>query len=156
MKLNLSVQTILLGAAIGGALDLMFALSFAASNGIMPMRLLQIIASGLLGESAFTGGVLVAVLGLILHFLISTLFAGMFFCCAMRISWLTQKPLLSALVFGSLVFFTMRLIVLPLSAYPYPVSFKALSATLDWLSHVFLFASPIVWIAKRGMHRQSS
>jgi hypothetical protein len=80
----------------------------------------------------------------------------MFHGCAMRVSWLTQKPLLSVIVFGSLVFFTMRLVVLPLSAYPYPVSFKPLSATLDWLSHVFLFAGPIVWIAKRGKHRQSN
>jgi len=71
-------SAVLLGGAIGGALDILFAISFAAYNGFAPVRLLQTVASGLLGVSAFAGGVPVAVLGLVLHFGLSFLWATVF------------------------------------------------------------------------------
>jgi len=40
----------------------------------------------------------------------------------------------------------MRLLVLPLSAYPHPVTFKPLATALDLLSHMFLFGAPIAMI----------
>ena len=43
----------------------------------------------------------------------------------------------------------MRLVVLPLSAFPHPVTFKPLSASLDLLSHMFLFGVPIALAAAR-------
>ena len=45
----------------------------------------------------------------------------------------------------------MRLVVLPLSAFPHPVSFKPLSAGLDLLSHVFFFGLPIALAAARAI-----
>lgn len=53
------------------------------------------------------------------------------------------------ILLGLAVFLVMRLLVLPLSAFPYPVSVFSKAAGLDLLSHVFLFAGPIVLAAAK-------
>jgi hypothetical protein len=44
----------------------------------------------------------------------------------------------------------MRLVVLPLSAFPYPISFSQPGATLDLLSHMFFFGLPIALAAAKA------
>jgi len=145
------LYAVLLGGSIAGALDILFAISFAAYQGATPVRLLQTVASGLLGSAAFAGGLPVAALGLALHFAISLLWAGLFLALALRLPALTLHPLLAGVLFGALVFLAMRLLVLPLSAFPYPVSFKPLATVLDLLSHMLLFGVPIAWAARRAL-----
>jgi len=144
------VWAVLVGGSIGGALDIMFAISFAGYNGVAPTRLLQTVASGMLGNAAFSGGISSAALGLLLHFGLSYLWAGMFVVAAQRLPMLIRQPLPSGVLFGVAVFLTMRLIVLPLSAFPYPVTFKPLGTVLDLLSHTFLFGVPIAFVARRA------
>src|SRR6185436_8109070 len=144
------VWAVLVGGSIGGALDIMFAISFAGYNGVAPTRLLQTVASGMLGNAAFSGGISSAALGLLLHFGLSYLWAGMFVVAAQRLPMLIRQPLPSGVLFGVAVFLTMRLIVLPLSAFPYPVTFKPLGTVLDLLSHTFLFGVPIAFAARRA------
>jgi hypothetical protein len=67
------LRAVLVGGSIAGALDILFALSFAAANGMAPERLLQTVASGLLGEDAYAGGAPTALLGLAAHFALSYL-----------------------------------------------------------------------------------
>src|SRR5512141_2759447 len=122
-----NLSAVLLGGSIAGALDIIFAISFAAYNGATPVRLLQTVASGLLGTAAFAGGLPVAALGLALHFVMSFLWAGAFLVLAKFVPLLTLHPIASGIVFGAFVFFAMRLVVLPLSAFPYPVTFKPLA-----------------------------
>jgi uncharacterized membrane protein YagU involved in acid resistance len=69
---------------------------------------------------------------------------------------MAARPLLAGVLFGVLVFFAMRLVVLPLSAFPHPVSFKPLAAGLDLLSHMFLFGLPIALAAAKAMRREES
>jgi uncharacterized membrane protein YagU involved in acid resistance len=144
-------KAILLGGFIAGVGDITFAICFAAYNGMAPERLLQIVASGLLGKAAFDGGVATAALGLAAHFVMSFIWAAVFLVAALRVPALARKPVLSGIVFGVVVFFVMRLIVLPLSAFPYPVNFKPLSTVLDLLSHTFLFGVPIAWATRRAL-----
>ena len=47
---------VLIGGSIAGALDILFALTNAAVNGMVPRQLLQVVASGLLGQEAYAGG----------------------------------------------------------------------------------------------------
>jgi len=141
---------VLVGGSIAGTLDILFAISFAGYSGVAPTRLLQTVASGLLGKAAFSGGIPTAALGLVLHFGMSYLWAGIFLLAARRLPRLRHQPVASGIHFGVAVFFTMRLVVLPLSAFPYPVSFKALSTVLDLLSHAFLFGVPIALAARRA------
>jgi len=145
------LSAVLLGGSIAAVLDIVFAISFAAYNGATPIRLLQTVASGLLGTAAFTGGVPVAALGLLLHFVMSFFWAGSFLLLASMVPALTLHPVVSGIVFGAFVFLAMRLIVLPLSAFPYPVTFKPLATVLDLLSHSLLFGVPIAWAIQKAL-----
>jgi uncharacterized membrane protein YagU involved in acid resistance len=145
------VAWLLAGGAIAGALDIVFAISFAAYNGVGPVRLLQTVASGLLGTAAFSGGVPVAALGLALHFGLSLLWAAIFMALGLLVPALVRYPLAAGVAFGIGVFLVMRLVVLPLSAFPYPVTFKPLATTLDLLSHALLFGVPIAWAVRRAL-----
>ena len=144
-------RAILAGGFVAGLLDLLFAIVFAATHGVTPLRLLQTIASGWMGQAAYAGGTPAGALGLASHFVLALLWAALF-CAAVRHRpiWLA-RPLLPSIAFGVLVFLVMRLVVLPLSAYPRPVTFKPLSTALDLGSHVFLFALPIVVAARRAL-----
>jgi uncharacterized membrane protein YagU involved in acid resistance len=144
------LSAVLLGGSIAAVLDIAFAISFAAYNGATPVRLLQTVASGLLGTAAFAGGVPVAALGLALHFGMSILWAGAFLALARFVPALTLRPVISGIVFGAFVFVSMRFVVLPLSAFPYPVTFKPLATTLDLMSHTLLFGVPIAWAIRRA------
>ena len=144
---------VLLGGLAGGALDILFAVSFAAYNGMPAVRLLQSIASGLLGRDAYAGGGLSAALGLLLHFAIAVAFAGVFLLVSRRFSPLVRRPFIFGGVFGVGVFLFMRLVVLPWSAFPHPVSFRPLATTLDLLSHIFLFGIPIALIVRAASPR---
>ena len=107
---------LLVGGGIAGTLDILFAMAFAAyRGGVSPARVLQVVASGALGEAAFSGGLPAAALGLALHFLLSFAWAGQFLIAVMRLPALTRRPLLSGIAFGIIVFLMMRCVVLPLS-----------------------------------------
>ena len=60
------------------------------------------------------------------------------------------------MAFGVVVFGVMRLIVLPLSAFPYPVTFKPLATVLDLLSHMLLFGIPIALAIRGAVHRTAT
>jgi|SRR5688572_16716752 len=147
------IRAILVGGSIAGALDILFALIYAAVDDVGPVRLLQLVLSGLLGESAYETGVVGAFLGLCVHFGLSYLWAAGFVTAASRFTRLVRIPVLSGALFGVVVFFGMRLVVLPLSAFPYPVSFRQPAATLDLLSHMFLFGVPIAVAAATAQRR---
>ncbi len=147
-------RAVLVGGAIAGALDIVFAISFAYFNGVSPERLLQTVASGLLGQSSYAGGAATAALGLGFHFLIAYIFASVYVLASRRTELLTRNALVGGALFGIAVFVTMRLVVLPLSAYPHPVSFKPLGTVLDLLSHMFLFGVPIAFAARKAARAQ--
>jgi len=144
---------VLVGGAIAGTLDILFAISFAAANGVAASRVLQSVASGLLGEAAFSGGASTAVMGLACHFALAFLWALLFLLAAKNWPALVRRPLISGMAFGVVVFLCMRLVVLPLSAFPRPVTFKPLATVLDLSSHMFLFGFPIAWAASKAVIR---
>ena len=145
------VRAVLVGGLIAGTLDILFAITYAAFNGLTPVKLLQTIASGLLGNAAFEGGLPTAILGLAGHFGMSYLWAALFVAVASRLPQLVAKPTVAGPVFGILVFFTMRLVILPLSAFPFPIVFRPLSWGLDLLSHMFFFGLPIALAAAKAI-----
>ena len=114
-------------------------------------RLLQAVASGVFGKAAFAGGVSMAAGGLALHFLLSFLWAGLFLLLARLRPSLALKPCLFGSLFGVLVFLGMRLVVLPLSAFPFPVTFKPVATIADLLSHMLLFGVPIALAVRRAV-----
>ena len=68
-----------------GAMDITAAFITWVPKGVSPRRLLQGIASGLLGPAAFRGGLPTTALGLTLHFLIAFTAAAVFYAASRRI-----------------------------------------------------------------------
>ncbi len=64
----------------------------------------QYIASGLLGEAAFAGGMTAAVLGVFLHWIISMVIAAVFFLSADRLPRLHRYAIPGSLRYGFGVF----------------------------------------------------
>lgn len=144
MKAN-ATKAIVVGGLLGGAGDLLFAIAWAGINGMAPQKLLQVIASGWSGNAAFDGGWNTAAIGFASHFGIALVVAALFSMLATRMPALLERPLVAGIVLGIATFLVMRLIVLPLSAFPFPVKMFTLGAGLDLLSHMFLFGTPIAF-----------
>jgi hypothetical protein len=113
------------------------------------MRILQSVASGLLGKPAFDGGVPIAVLGLALHFFIAFSWATIFYLTSKVIPALTRHPVIAGLFYGFLIYAVMNLMVLPLSAYPRKVSFTLILLVTGLLVHMFCIGLPISLAVRR-------
>ncbi len=108
------LKAIALSCLIAGTLDISDALIFYGLRGVPPIRLLQNIASGLLGRVAFTRGVPSAILGLLLHYFIATTVATIYILASRRLQ-LSRHPFLFGALYGIAVYVVMNTIVLPLS-----------------------------------------
>jgi hypothetical protein len=113
-----TIHTILWAGSVAGILDITSAFILAGLRGIGPARLLQSIASGLLGARSYHGGVGTVVLGGVLHFLIAFSAAAVYYAASRRISFLTRWPIVAGLLYGPLVYAFMNGVVLPLSMIP--------------------------------------
>lgn len=100
------------------------------------MTVWQFIASGALGTTAFEGGAATAVLGILLHLIISFIIAGIFILAAQRIPLLRRNLTIGSLLYGIGVFIVMTMFVTPLSAAP-PLP----APTLPWLIEGILEAA---------------
>ncbi|HZY63729.1 MAG TPA: hypothetical protein VFE38_14505 [Edaphobacter sp.] len=106
-------SAIVLGGITAGVLDILDAILFYRFHGTSAIRVLQTIASGLLGFHAYLGGLHTAMLGLALHFFIAFTCAAVFVIAAQSIPFLTRHPLRSGLWFGAIIYLVMNYIVLP-------------------------------------------
>ncbi|HET8678465.1 MAG TPA: hypothetical protein VFO63_21870 [Blastocatellia bacterium] len=113
--LKRNIHPILLGGAAAGVLDILAAFALRGAYGTPPTRLLQGIASGLLGPSAFEGGAATAALGLALHFLIAFVAAAVYYAASRWWTVLARRPIICGLAYGVLVHVIMNAVVLPLS-----------------------------------------
>ena len=112
----------------------------------------QYIASGLLGDAAFAGGMATAWLGLFFHLIISFVIAAVFILAADRIPLLRRNVIVGSLLYGFGVFIIMNMIVTPLSATP-PVP----APTLPWLieailEHTLLVGLPLGMLVQRNIN----
>ena len=111
---------------------------------------LQYVASGAMGDTAFTGGLATALLGLVLDFIMTTIMAGVFILSVDRIPLLRRNVIVGSILYGFGVFIVMNLIVLPLSAAP------ALPAPPLWLfielilQHILLIGLPLGILVRRN------
>jgi hypothetical protein len=106
---------LLLGTLAVGSLDLLDAILFFHLRGVAPVKILQSIASGLLGKGAFDGGVPTAILGTALHFFIAFMIVFTYYMASRRFPLMVNSPWVCGPVYGLLVYAVMNLIVVPLS-----------------------------------------
>jgi hypothetical protein len=111
-----AVQTILLAGVTAGLLDITAAFVTWRIKGVTPIRVLQGIASGILGPRSFHGGLKTAVLGAALHFVIAFSAAGVFYAASLGFIFITRHWILSGAVYGIGVYAFMYWLILPISA----------------------------------------
>jgi hypothetical protein len=143
------IQAILLAGLVAGVLDIADALIFSAVRGGSPTRVLQYIASGVLGPSSFEGGVAAAALGLFLHFVIATGAAAVFMVASMRLPALLRRPFAWGPIYGLVVLIVMNRVVVPLSfVRRAPFALNAGFVNLV-AAHIFCVGIPIAFVASR-------
>lgn len=150
MPRAVALRWILLGGLVAGLFDILDALIFWGFRGIAPARILQSIASGLMGREAFAGGLTTALLGTALHFVMACCAALAYGAVSLRFSALVRYPIPCGVAFGVTWYFFMYYLVLPLSAYPGsgPPNLPLLVNNL--FAHTVLFGPPIALFARRA------
>jgi hypothetical protein len=108
---------ILTAGLVAGFFDITYAcIFFGVRNHVSPIRILQSVARGALGLSAFQGGLKTALLGLFFHFLIALIVAAIFYFASRFIPFMIDHAAISGLVYGLGVYFVMYGIVMRYSA----------------------------------------
>ena len=97
-----------------GTLDISDAFIFYGLRGVTPTRILQGIASGVLGRAAFGMGQRSALLGLFFHFFIAFSATTVFLLASHKLP-VARHPFLYGTLFGVALYLVMNYIVLPLS-----------------------------------------
>ena len=141
---------IVLAGAVAATCDIAYALLFFGWKGVPAERILQSVASGLLGNAAFKGGAATAALGLALHYAILVVAAALFWLVARRWRWLRDEPITTGLLYGLAIFAFMNFLVLPLSAYPFPMNYPLLRTVTGLLVHMAGVGLPISLITRRA------
>lgn len=134
---------------IAGTLDITGACVVAwVRAGVAPIRVLQSVASGLYGSASFTGGAKTAVVGVILHFIIATTAAAVYYLASRRIGFLINRTIIAGVLYGVVVYLFMNFVVLPLSAVPKrPVPLSG--RIIGMLIIIFCIGLPIAFIVRR-------
>lgn len=151
-----ALSTILYGGLVVGILDMLFAFTFyGLILGVPMLRIFQSVAAGLLGRPAATeGGVQTFLLGLLLHFVVATCIATVYFLASRLLPLLLRYPFVSGPAYGVLAYFVMNYVVIPLSAigrWPGP---KPLSIFLtEVIGHAVLVGLPLGLLARRSAGR---
>jgi len=146
---NMNFQPILWGGLIAGTLDITAAFLTAwLRAGVTPARVLQFVASGLLGAASFNGGAKAALLGLACHFLIATAATVIFYFASRKLLFLIERPVTFGLLYGVLVYAFMNIVIVPMSrVQPRPLTFTGFAIGI--LTIMFCVGLPIAVIVRR-------
>ena len=148
-KESKAFKTILFAGLIAGVLDLAAAVVTTILRDRPPIRMLQSIASGLLGLDSYNGGLKTAALGVALHFVIAIGAAAVFYAMSRKFTFLVRQPIISGLIYGVAVYCFMNLVVLPLSAFPHQISFPLSSLLIGLAVHMLCVGLPISLTVRR-------
>jgi hypothetical protein len=148
-----AVRAILIAGLIAGVLDITYACIHSyLRRGTKPTIILQSVASGALGQSAYQGGIKTAILGLGFHFLIALIAAAVYYFASRVLRVLVTHAVICGILYGVGVYLVMNCIVLQLSAihatrYPWHYPKSVLIGGL--LIHMFGIGLPIALVVRR-------
>lgn len=141
-----ALPAILWGGLSAGFLDI----TVAFVRWGKPFRILQGIASGLIGPQAFQGGWGTAALGIALHFFIALSAAAVYYGASGKLQFLRQRAVIWGLLYGIAVYMFMSWVVVPLSAFPKNhAPFSGIGLALSLLTHMFCVGLPIALAVRR-------
>jgi hypothetical protein len=142
-SVNRPMLGIITGGLAAGVLDILYAFVLATLRDGTVLGVLQSIASGLLGRSAYQGGLAAGMLGLALHFGITVVAAAVYFVVVRSVPLMRRHYVICGLAFGVLVYLAMNFVVLPLSAVPFVIKYTPWVLLQGFVSHALLVGLPI-------------
>lgn len=134
---------VLLGGSIAATLDILYAFIGNGQYGRTPLWVLQSVASGWLGSEAFNSGLGGGLVGLASHFLILIVGAAVYFAASTRLPVLRSQAVACGALFGVLVYVFMNFVVLPISAFPFKLSYPPLRLIEGFTTHALFVGIPI-------------
>ncbi|MBW4891207.1 hypothetical protein KXQ82_15885 [Mucilaginibacter sp. HMF5004] len=145
------VKLTLLSGLLVGTLDMTAAcINAYLSFGLNPTRVFKYIAAGVLGKSAFAGGALVDVLGVLLHYFIACSWTAFFFFIYPRTNLVNQNKYITGTFYGVLIWMVMNLVVVPLTNVPKPKNgFNVTQAYINAGILIAVIGIPLSLIAYR-------
>lgn len=146
---SVDYRAVLFAGLLAGTLDLTSAFIVTAFKSGNYARMLQGIASGLLGASSFDGGAATATLGVLAHFAIAFIWTIIFYLASRRIRFLTAQPIVSGVLYGIIVYFLMYYVVVALSAAPFQMPHTLEATVRDVFIHIVCIGLPIALVIRR-------
>ena len=114
-----NLRLILLSGLLVGTLDITAACTdYYIATGKGPEAVLRYVASGVFGQTAFTGSDAMQAWGLLFHYIIAFSFTIFFFWLYPRIKFMAAHPVLTAIIYGVFMWVVTTRIVVPLSNTP--------------------------------------
>lgn len=143
------VRSIVIAGLLAGTLDILAAFaSTYIKTGRDPSVVLRFIASGVWGREALSGGMAMAMWGLLFHYIIATSWTTLFFVASSKFDVLNRKWIVAGVVYGVFVWVMMTRIVLPLSNVP-RLPFDPAQAVVGVLILIACIGLPISYMSKR-------
>jgi uncharacterized membrane protein YagU involved in acid resistance len=140
------VEVISIAGLTCGVLDISCTMTLMKLQGTEPMRLLQAVASGILGSKSFAGGGGMAALGLGIHFFIAFVASAAYYFASRKLSFLNEHAVICGLLYGIAVHLFMTFVVLPLSALKRPFSMQAFA--IQFVVHMLFVGLPISLVVR--------
>jgi len=143
------LAAVLAGGPTAALLDITYAFVFFGQRGVGPTRILQSIASGVLGKAAYRAGAGSAVLGALLHLAIALVMATVYVAASRRLPALNRRPWLWGPLYGIGCYLVMNYVVLLARFGPRPV--PPLDVLVSGVAiHMFGVGLPIALFAARA------
>ena len=137
------------GGVTAALLDILYAFAAFGLRDAGPVRVLQSVASGLLGKASYQGGLATAALGGLLHAAIALVMAAVYVTASRSLPALNRRPWLWGPLYGLGCYMVMNYVVLAIRFGPRPV--PALDVLLGGLAiHMFGVGLPIALFAARA------
>ena len=143
---------IVAGGLTAALLDILYAFAAFGPRGVGPVRVLQSVASGLLGKASYQGGLATAALGGLLHAAIALVMAAVYVTASRPLPALNKHPWLWGPAYGIGCYIVMNYGVLALRFGPRPT--PPLDLLLGGLAiHMFGVGLPIALFCARAARR---
>ena len=116
------------------------------------LRIFQSVAAGVLGRPrAYAGGVRTFFVGIILHFVVATCIATVYYLATLVLPVLIRHPVVSGLIYGVVAYFGMKFIILPISAIGQRGSIPRWPILItEMIGHAFLVGLPVALVARKS------
>jgi hypothetical protein len=152
MRLRRPLAGVLVGGGIAATCDIVYAILRNGGKGRSPLWVLQSVASGWYGEDAFNRGAAGGAVGLLSHYAILFVAATLYLFAARRWPVLVSRAALCGLVFGVGVYLFMNFVLLPLSAFPFHLTYPPARLLEGFASHAFFVGLPIALAIRHFDH----